>query len=59
VPPAERACVRCSRVSLGYVRGIGQQLDAIEAADPGMPPSWRGCAAWPASYRFDAHDRPV
>jgi len=45
VPPsAERRRTLAEAVSLGYLRGIERQLDAIEAAQP-------ECAAWSAAQR--------
>jgi CheY-like chemotaxis protein len=57
----KRACHRrhaCRRLragaDLGYVRGIGQQLDAIEAADPAHAAFVARLRAMAREYRFDA-----
>jgi CheY-like chemotaxis protein len=49
-----RACGLQQAVSLGHVRGIGQQLDAIEAADPAYAAFVARLRAMARQYRFDA-----
>ena len=41
-------------LDLGHVRGIGQQLDAIEAADPAHAAFVARLRAMARQYRFDA-----
>jgi CheY-like chemotaxis protein len=54
VPPAPRLRALQQAVSLGHVRGIGQQLDAIEAADPAYAAFVSRLRAMARQYRFDA-----
>jgi signal transduction histidine kinase/CheY-like chemotaxis protein/purine-cytosine permease-like protein len=53
-PPAPRLRALQQALSLGHVRGIGQQLDAIEAADPAHAAFVARLRAMARQYRFDA-----
>jgi signal transduction histidine kinase/CheY-like chemotaxis protein len=54
VPPAPRLQALQQALDLGHVRGIGQQLDAIEAADPAHAAFVARLRAMARQYRFDA-----
>jgi signal transduction histidine kinase/purine-cytosine permease-like protein/ActR/RegA family two-component response regulator len=54
VPPAARLRALLQALSLGHVRGVGQQLDALEAADPGFAAFVAPLRALARQYRFDA-----
>jgi CheY-like chemotaxis protein/anti-sigma regulatory factor (Ser/Thr protein kinase) len=54
IPPATRLRALQHAVSLGHVRGIGQQLDAIETADPAYAAFVARLRAMARQYRFDA-----
>jgi signal transduction histidine kinase/CheY-like chemotaxis protein len=54
VPPAARLQALQQALNLGHVRGIGQQLDAIEAADPAHASFVARLRAMARQYRFDA-----
>jgi signal transduction histidine kinase/CheY-like chemotaxis protein len=54
IPPAPRLRALQQALSMGHVRGIGQQLDAIEAADPAHAAFVARLRAMARQYRFDA-----
>jgi signal transduction histidine kinase/CheY-like chemotaxis protein len=54
LPPAPRLLALQQALSLGHVRGIGQQLDAIEAADPAFAAFVARLRPLARQYRFDA-----
>ncbi|MFT3817586.1 MAG: ATP-binding protein [Rubrivivax sp.] len=54
LPPAPRLHALQRSLSLGHVRGIGQQLDAIEAADPAHAAFVARLRVLARQFRFDA-----
>ncbi|MFO1326850.1 MAG: ATP-binding protein [Rubrivivax sp.] len=54
VPPAPRLRALQQALSLGHVRGVGEQLDAIAAADAAFVPFVARLRPLAAQYRFDA-----
>jgi len=54
LPPSELLRALHDAVSLGHVRGIGRQLDAIEAADPAHSAFAARMRLLARQYRFDA-----
>jgi len=53
-PPPDRLRALRHAVGLGHVRGIGRELDAIEAADPAHAPFAARLRLLARQYRFDA-----